>query len=422
MTQVFKTREHESVSLPGELVYLQGRLNIFPDLKGEKLFKVALRETGIELQAAGYIGFIPLNNDVALEIEPRIPVANVEYLLARSGLTPAITLPFVRQFDAARENAEPFLQLLAMRFDALLQELRYEGVYKTYARHRQVGSDPSGRIFQIETALRSRATGRATAVFERFERTINNSANRLIRAAGRKLLQSAIFGNGSINPKLSQSIRNGLSPFREVTDITNLEILKLESMPANRPVLGQLVAISGVVLRDLGVRLRGEGQLRLPTFLIKMDDVFEAYIRKALMENRELAGLEIQDGNHKPPSGAAKQLFEEVGALGNRDVTPDIVVSREGRFVSVIEVKYKPCPKQPERDNLNQLLTYALTYGVKHAVLMYPAKDNQATELTNLGSVRGVKCYKATIDLSVEDLGAEEKVLSSLLLESFLAT
>jgi 5-methylcytosine-specific restriction enzyme subunit McrC len=419
---ILKTREHESILVPGDLIFREGRLHVFPDIKGEKFFKITLRHRGVELQAAGYIGFIPLNNAIAIEVAPRIPVANVEYLLARSGLTPAVTLPYVRQFDEAHEDAAPFLQLLAMRLDALLHELKYEGVLKTYVRRRHVGSNPSGRILPLETMLSSRSKGRAVAHFEQFDRTIDNPVNRLILAAGRKVLRSKVFREGAANQKLAQSISAGLLSLRGVDSMTEPEHVGLEDVPSHRPFLRQLVSVSSVILRELGVRLRSEGQLSLPTFLIKMDDVFEAYVRKALQESTELNGLGVQDGNQQPPSGAAKRLFEKEGPLGNRDATPDIVIGQDSKLISVIEVKYKPCPKQPERDNLNQVLTYALAYNVKHAVLLYPATDGQSTELTKLGVVQGVECYKATIDLSVRSIREEEGMLAGLIRKSLFAT
>jgi 5-methylcytosine-specific restriction endonuclease McrBC regulatory subunit McrC len=417
--ETIKAREHDTVPISGELIFANGALNLYPDLQGERLFKLSLRPSGVVIQPAGYIGYIPLNSLVALEIAPRIPVANVEYLLAKSGLTPAVTLPFVRLFGETNESAAPFLMVLAMRFSGLLRELRYEGSFKSYAPLRDVGPSPRGRLFPLKTALRTRTSRRATAVFEHFERTLDNPVNQLVSSAGRKLLGSALFTGGLANVRLARSIRDGLARFSHVKRVSEPFVPDQASLPANRPILRQLVGVSGVILREQGVRLRGEGLLRLPTFLIKMDDVFEAYVRRTLQASDMFAELSVLDGNLKPPTGAERPLFSDPGPLGNRKMSPDIVFVQEGQPLSVIEIKYKPCPKQPDREHLEQLLTYALAYDVKRAALLYPAAEKQTTALTKLGDVNGVQCYKITLDLSPDDLRASEAELCRLVAEHF---
>jgi len=158
--------------------------------------------------------------------------------------------------------------------------------------------------------------------------------------------------------------------------------------------------------------------MRLPSFLIKMDDVFESYARKFMQSNLAFDSFRILDGNHQPPIGAAKYLFDDDGVLGNREATPDIVITRDGMPISVLEVKYKPCPGNPDRDHLNQVMTYAVTYKVKHATLVYPSKKSQSTNLAYLGIVDGIKCFKATVDLSCENLLDQEDQISRLIAES----
>ncbi|WP_242096727.1 McrC family protein [Sphingomonas sp. CROZ-RG-20F-R02-07] len=420
MTLIIKAREHKPVVVPAELILQDRRLDLFPDLKGEKLFRIRLRADVLEVQPTGYIGFIPLNNRVAIEVAPRMPVANVEYLMARSKRGPAETLPYLHSFGAGAVNAAPFMQLLATRYATLLDELRYEGVYKTYARRCYVSASPSGRLLPLQTALRSRTAQRATAVYERFDRTIDNPPNRVILTAGRRLLRGALFGGGG-EPKLARFIERGLELLDGVPDDPEPEVPSIAGLPEQRPMLRQLVALSAVILREEGIRLRGEGLLRLPSFLIKMEDVFEDYTRIVLQESVEFIGVDVYDGNKQPPAGAAKLLFTDPGVFGNRDTTPDIVISRNGAPIGIVEVKYKPCETAPERDNLNQLLTYAITYGVKIAVLLYPAMDKQQTGVERLGAVQGIDCYRALIDLSNVQIEVEEAALSAALGALFAA-
>lgn len=410
MTLIIKAREHKPIEVPAELILQDRKLDLFPDIQGEKFFRIKLRADVLEVQPTGYIGFIPLNNRIAIEVAPRMPIANVEYLLARSKESPAEVLPYLRAFSDGAVDATPFMHLLASRYATLLNELRYEGLYKTYALRRYVSASPSGRLLPMQTALRSRTSQRATAVYERFDRTLDNAANRLVLSAGKRLLRSALFQGGS-EPKLSRSIEAGLTILDGVPDEPNPAVPSMAELPGQRPMLSQLVALAAVILREQGVRLRGEGNLRLPSFLIKMEDVFESYVRIVMQDSAALGAFTIYDGNKQSPVGAAKALFTNPGPMGNRDTTPDIVVSRDGAPIGVVEVKYKPCERAPERDNLNQLLTYAVAYDVKTAILLYPAMEKQKTGIERLGNVQGIECYRALIDLSTEQIQHEEASL-----------
>ena len=64
------------------------------------------------------------------------------------------------------------------------------------------------------------------------------------------------------------------------------------------------------------------------------------------------------------------------------------------------------------RDDINQVLTYALTYGVERAILLLPAAEADGCRgLTEIGTVGGVEVYRYRVDLGCEALGEEERRL-----------
>jgi len=74
----------------------------------------------------------------------------------------------------------------------------------------------------------------------------------------------------------------------------------------------------------------------------------------------------------------------------------------------VIDAKYK---LDVSRDDVNQVLGYALTYGTDTVALVLPRKSAAAPRgLQLLGQVGGVSVYTYVFDLGSPDLEAEEQL------------
>jgi len=73
------------------------------------------------------------------------------------------------------------------------------------------------------------------------------------------------------------------------------------------------------------------------------------------------ASLEVKDGNRSGHGGAKLGLYDPL-TIGsqNPNVTPAIVIEKEGKPVLVIDAKYKTAPKIPERDDVNQIVVYGV--------------------------------------------------------------
>jgi hypothetical protein len=159
-------------------------------------------------------------------------------------------------------------------------------------------------------------------------------------------------------------------------------------------------------------------RLQLPSLLIDMDDVFENYIREVLRRAADTDSwtCAVLDGNAGPPKGAGWKVFRDPG--DEQVVTsPDVVCRRrdtqQPRDPVVLEVKYKPTAARVDRDHLDQGLTYGLTYGAEHVVIVQPLGFKPAhTGLRRLGTVGGITCHVYSIDLSA-DLDLEERDLQT---------
>lgn len=384
-----------------------GRVDLNPEAQSKAKVTVGWMDGGVRVQAGGMIGLVPLSDSILLEVKPRVPVARIEELIRRSASAPFIELSFDRDFNAAELDFLSLDDLVAARFSQLLQELPFEGLYKTYAREISQGTSPVGRVLPAPTYLSLRTSLRPRAHFESFTRTIDNDVNRLILAAGRALLatlEEKVRGSG----KLANTLRSQLKMFEGVKAMPRKGPWQSESPPTNRPILQMAVELARLILLRCGVRFFGQGRIILPSFLVNMETVFENYVRRVIENSPRLAAFGILDGNHRPPRGAASEIFEDAGAFGNHETKPDIVVRDDQGAICVADVKYKPCREKPERSNLEQVLVYALAYGAPRAMLIFPCSEGQTTSIEFLGRVKGITCYKATLQLINPDLDAEE--------------
>jgi len=424
---VVEAIEHGDIKLPPALIFGGGKLDVYPEVLSQGLFRVKLERDTIALQAGGLIGFIPLNDRLAIEVRTRVPVANLERVLIVSGRDTPLALPFIRSFAHVDDEAAPFLDVIASHFCALLSDLRLEGLFKTYVRARRRSSSPSGRLLPLPSAIAIATTGRPEAIFERFERTVDNDPNRCIRFAHNVLL--GIYRSRARRPgglKLLAQLRSGVPLLDEVRLDETGRFLgdPLVQEPAriasNRPVMREAVELASFIARGSSVSVRSRaGRVLLPSILLRMDDIFEAFVRSILaLYFKGEPGLGVLDGNLKPPAGAAANVFGFVPP-GEKNVgaTPDTVLTRENQPVCIIETKYKPCDGRPARDDLNQAITYGVAYDCRTVVLVYPAIDEQPTSLAMIGSAGNIRLFRGTIALGAGDLPQEEKSFCRLLAE-----
>jgi 5-methylcytosine-specific restriction enzyme subunit McrC len=87
------------------------------------------------------------------------------------------------------------------------------------------------------------------------------------------------------------------------------------------------------------------------------------------------------------------------------------VIEDDGVPLVVLDVKYKPAEKKPERDDLNQVITYAVSYRSPAVVVVQPRADGASRQgLIHLGDIDGRAVYQYVVDLS-GDLEAEEAAM-----------
>jgi 5-methylcytosine-specific restriction enzyme subunit McrC len=413
--RVLSVEEHQELPIPAQVLLRDGRPDIHPELVGSDLLRVYLKGGDLVFQATGWVGLLHVNPALAIEVRPRVPIANLERIIALSGSGEVKVFErFTKSFGASPQRLPSILDALATGLIDAVDALGRDGLHYEYARRTYVGSFPRGRIDPARTALHRLRVGQSPqSVHHAWERTRDVAPNQYLRAAVGKLLATY---EGVPNREGRRGFISRLRGAERVLEqarpmaASDIASQKADSLIARTPAFRQhypaAIGVAELVLRDLGVELRSQsGRAKLPAILINMDDVFEGYVRTVLKEMP--ARFEVLDGNTNPPGGARMRHIANGSKVKATPATPDVVIRlAEGdRCVLVADVKYKPPPDFPARDDLNQAVTYAVAYRANKACIFYPQKGSASpTGVTPLGTIGDVSVFKYVVDLNSEDM------------------
>ena len=421
--EVFVGEEQGEIPVPVEFLFKNGKPNIYDDVLNRNFFRFFLKGDKLIFQAAGFLGLIPINDGVAIEVRSRVPVANLERLLLLTPqYSPEILRDRLRNFGLSSVSLPSLLDLLATRLLDAVKEVRAEGLHYWYVQRSQFGSSPTGRIRPFESAKLQASTGRRLAIASSaFERTFDTAPNRCLRLALRHLHD---VYRGMRNREGARGIASQLAIEEGYLAVAKLDhtqhfladalVKAPQLLPSTKSSYSAALSVAKMVLQHESVNIRSQtSDVSLSSVLVNMEDVFEGYLRAVLDKHLSGRRCSVLDGNLNEPAGAARLLFDD-GTKSNR-VTPDVVLTKLSPQVStefIIDAKYKPPQSVPDRDDLNQVLVYGLVYGCKRVALAYPRRRATEPNLLLIGKVAGIEIFKVCVDLSAPDLQQEEKRLA----------
>jgi 5-methylcytosine-specific restriction enzyme subunit McrC len=175
------------------------------------------------------------------------------------------------------------------------------------------------------------------------------------------------------------------------------EVMLRQTASEAEPLYGRALRLAQMIIGSRGVKLLPGGtEVSLASLLVDMEDVFERYVRRVLSVG--LADCTVLNGNEE----GAKPLYDDRSAP---PVNPDAVVRRSGHGDLIVEVKYKALET---RSDIEQVLTYSMSYRAPAVVLVLPAQAATDKGLENVGTVNGVRVCRYRFDLSAHDLAVEE--------------
>jgi len=423
--RVISVEEHMPTPIPAHLILRDGRLDVFASVAKRGYFTVKPSEGPLTLQAGGYIGVIPLNPRVTIDVKPRVPVDNLSRVLRISGAVPTDIFEVIRRYEKEPELYPSLVDIYARAMTSYVDDIVLRGSFREYQRYLDATSFPRGRILMGEAAKTLAARGLAHKVQASwFQRTADNDVNRCLKYALWLLIQVRM---GSRHVKGSRELIRGLGRAYRRFDGVTLDLSKhflrnpmvrgTEPLPMLRGYYRNPLVLALAIIHQHAVSLDGSGGVALPSIVLNMASAFESYLLKSLQSTAEAHSwpVNVLNGNHKlTGGGGGKPLLDE--GPSNVEATPDIVLGRPGNsssFALVVEVKYKP--GKLDRDDLNQVVAYGFSYKCPSVVLVQPfgKSGKPARGLHRLGSINNMNVYRYVFDLGAKDLEAEESAFGA---------
>lgn len=429
---LYQTSEQKPVIIPAEALMVDGQLDLYDEVIKGDYFRASFRGRDFHVQAGGCVGIIPLNDRVALDVRPRVPIDNLERLVNLAEHRPHSLKPHRRSYDFHTENAPALLDLLTDSLTEQIELVIAQGFLRKYEERSEATAFPRGR-FDIDRTLRLRAQGTNHRVHTAwFEQNQDVAANRCLKYALHFLLRQYrnLRGDKSVRQRLNR-LNRCYRAFEGVALESDKRFLRAPSvrdprfLPANRAYYSDALSLAVGLIENRGVDFGSQGrEFSLDSLLIRMDVVFEDYLREALSIQLASVNSEVLvlDGNKPvgPAQGAKKRYFDESPDYPLSEwATPDIMIAKkkgsksaiDPQYLVAMDVKYKPKAK-PERDDLNQVISYAASYKVSTGVLVMPCVEGESSGLTLIGRMGAIEIYHYAFDLSASDLQVEETLFA----------
>lgn len=400
MVEIIECEEFEELSLRVSALLEDGELRLDERITSKGYLAATMKGGQITLRATKYVGTIPLTRDLSIRVKPRATIANLSYMLVRSGVIPTAVSGFSRgyfpRFTAA-ENAEAIygrslvdgVKLIARR-----------GYMKEYIRPER--SIPwRGRILASDTVRRHASKGiRYRHEFDHATLSPSIVENIAIKAALQQVLEwfkkndkrNLIVGE-------TKAILHGLWAVSDWQDHRSALVSQLGQrirtlsprLPHYRDPLWASLLILQSVLPEVGI----DGFVRLDSLIVDVSTVFEAFLRKELAKRLTARGYQVEDGNLVPGP-----FFRDGGSY---TVHPDIVIKRDGHILGLLDAKYKPDPKEQDR---YEVLSFMDAMGVQVGGFVCPANGVDTSRY--LGTTEsGKKLFSLRYDLAAAEPDAE---------------
>lgn len=410
MARILTVESRKSIVVPvNELLSSDGKLELFPEVEEKNYFHVLFRGRELELIAGPYIGLIPINPYITINVKPKLPVSNLSRVieLAQHSIE---SLAIGRRFYATRPEATiSVIEFLANNLIMAMRDIELRGLYKSYDPQTTNSSRPKGRINIQQTLLLNFSRGIKHKIYSRhFEHTLDNPYNQILKYAFWFLAQR-LRRLPDRSRRLMHDINSTLALFDKVTLTSTQSLIefveneiKKKRIPKSRWYYERALRIALTIISGKGLSLIKHGhEVELSSYSINFETLFENYLRNILRIRIPLLlpGIRVRDGN----VDAKKRLFDDSKKpLAN----PDIVIDNTLSTLAIAEVKYKD---KVDRVDINQAITYGCSYRTGNVVLVHQRSAEKKPGKQLLGTIGTIKLFTYAFDLASPDLENEER-------------
>lgn len=361
------------------------------------------KEGRYDLTPRHYVGHLVLPTGRTLVIVPKLSLPNLFYLL-----TYAYDLVDFRSDWVGYDESSDLLEVLVKIFIESTGDLIRKGLYQAYLAQEENQRFIRGKIL-FPAQLKENQWRRDQIYCQYAEATPDVLENQILKYTT-ALLFLPVYHQTDLVEKLKVNYghlnRVSWVPIR-VDDLSRIAYNRLNQH--YKPTL----SLCELFLQHISIR-NYTGDIPFFSFLLDMNRIFERFIAGALGE--KLAGY--------PSLSLSYQESRWLDRKATRHFSPDLVVYEKDNPVLVLDMKYK-CrngstsssghsmqfshepfispQKDPDSDDLYQILVYCQSLGVKTGVLLYPEPTDGQLE-----TCYGVTVQTWGIDLQGSPLRIEE--------------
>jgi 5-methylcytosine-specific restriction enzyme subunit McrC len=419
---VFQCVERQSVEVPlAQLLTGSGKLEILPSVASKGYFDIDYRGGELVFKAGKYVGLIPINERVVIDVKPKVSVSDLLHIVDRADEEVPYLEFFARPYKQDEETEKSLVGLIVRTFLKQLRQLENEGLYKNYVRTREIGPFKP-RINFGKTIQREWCRGNYShTTNDVFLFTRDNALNRLIKFTIWYCAHYLELRSGE--SKIREELASFYNLFEMVPlDLTRsflpevLSIVATGRIPALRAYYLGITKTCLLIIGGRSVSLEKAGSdVTLLSFILNLEDIFEKYVRNVLnlWAKNNRPELYVRDGNR----GKRKFLFHDSRVF---EIFPDVVMSAAGGCRLIADVKYKP--KVDEHDRY-QILSHSASMGSRRAVVIVPAFGDVESGLTRKGQIfdsAGIEVFEYHMKLD-GDLAAEELKMGKTIVELALS-
>ncbi|HUY06249.1 MAG TPA: hypothetical protein VMU99_03185 [Acidimicrobiales bacterium] len=414
--RIITVKEFEQFEIETELLFRDGLVDIEPNRT--KYVTLSAKNGRLMMQANGWIGTIPLNESITLQVVPRTPLRNLTKILLIAGYIPERLSNSLRRYLPEDDLSHDLLELYAKSICDFVDRIAQDGLIRDYRQHEEATSFPRGRIMMNRTVTTLQARGTTHRVAASwFERTVDIDCNRCIKHA-LWFLAKTRNRIPNVEAHLSRRLNRAYQLFEKVELDTSLNFLsdpwvtgKL-TLPATRAYYRDALDLSVAIAHQEGISHEKSGEsIPLSSLVIQMSDVFESFIYRTLATDAEHRNL--------PVSVLGNPNDELLSAGMYIEAEPDVVVRPVplgSKSPVVVEVKYKPAKDRPDRDDLEQTIVYGLSYECKDVVIVQPKGRGGFVGHRWIGAIGDIEIHQYIIDLSANDLRQEQTRLTDFVM------
>lgn len=402
---IIQLESRRTIKVDTGLLMRDGMLVLNPDVERLGLLFLNFRRSKIAISAGPYVGLIPLTDDIVVDVRPKMPISNVAHVVDRAKGQLIGLAETERLYLSEASLGSGVLDFLAGNLVKAVEDIAAQGLHKEYVRRTECTSSPRGRILASDTFRRLWPQGiRHRAWVSQFEQTVDTLPNKIIKSALVYYLRCANRMELSRNMVRRVDACLHYLP-AAVSEISGFDLAQIVAEiehadpGAGRVYYAKALRIATFILSGNGISLdRAGSDLALESFIVNFETIFEEYLRRTL--GVELAGeCLVRNGN----TDGRKPLFDDTK---DHFAQPDVFLLSADRSKRVIaEVKYKD---KPNRDDINQAVTYALSYRCARSVLVHQLKEGQHARVRHIGKVAGIEVIAYGFDLAAADLKVEE--------------